>query len=94
MLRLAAQTMRFVVESLAEMSQRIRGAYKTGYAIAPAATGIGERGAGVRVTTRMLHNLQLPELTGLVLEYEDGRVEKIGEVPDDWQTNERLFNWG
>jgi len=44
---------------------------------------------GVRVTTTLLHQTRLTELSGLVIEHADGRLEMYGEVPDDWRTNER-----
>ena len=51
-------------------------------------------GCGVRVATRLLHKLMLPELKGLVIEHEDGRIDMFGEVGDDWATNERQVIWG
>ncbi len=43
----------------------------------------------VRVTSTMYHKMSLPELTGLVIEHEDGRVKTYGEVSEDWRTRER-----
>ena len=43
----------------------------------------------VRLTSTMYHKMRLPELQGLVIEHENGRVEMYGDVPDDWRTNER-----
>jgi hypothetical protein len=46
-------------------------------------------GCGVRMTTTMRHQIRLPELKGVVIEREGGVIEMIGDVPDDWRTNEQ-----
>jgi hypothetical protein len=43
----------------------------------------------VRVTTTLRHQVSLPELKGLVVEHEDGRLETYGDVPDDWRSSEQ-----
>ena len=43
----------------------------------------------VKVVTSMLHQLQLADLGGLVVEHDNGVVDLYGEVPVDWATRPR-----